>query len=410
MDPAGVAVLVVAAGLLLGWAFAAALRRQDHRTFVLARAPQLPIRALAEHDDAWLRGRIVCQDPLVCPWFEVPCVAYSYHVEREVTRTRKDSNGNTVTETSWETVHQDSRTIDFDLDDGARLRIALQQGKNEAMQGTGHDYETSTRRHSAQVLPVGAEVSVLGVLRDDRTFGPMAEVPLLVTAKTREQRVRGSARSEGWQFFAALLFPFAAVATATYVLQDAAGGGSWPVAIACGLGVLVPQWWLLTYNRLVRLRQQVRTAQQQIGIDTAMRFDLVPNLVATVRAAAAHEQQLLASLSSLRAAGAVDATVRAEPATLATTRQVLLLHERYPSLRSDALYRDLHDRLWAIEEKIAHSRSFYNGIVTEWNDRLGKLPSSLVARSTGCRTAPLFAAECAEALPPRLADMTPVSP
>ena len=402
MDPVGAAALVLAAGSLLGWAFAAALRRQDHRTFVLARAPQLPIRALAAHDDAWLRGKIVCSQPLVCPWFEVPCVAYSYQVEREVKRTRKDSNGNTVTETSWETVHRESRTIAFELDDGARVNVALRQGKNEAMQGTGHDYETSTRRHSAQVLPVGAKVSVLGVLRDDRTFGPLAEVPLLVTSKSRQQRVRGSARAEGWQFFAALLFPFLGAAVATHVLLDTNDGGSWLIGAACGLVVLVPQWWLLTYNRLVRLRQQVRTAQQQIGIDIAVRFDLVPNLVATVRAAASHEQELLASLSALRAAGAIAATVRAEPATLATTRQVLMLHERYPSLRSDALYRDLHDRLWAIEEKIAHSRIFYNDIVTEWNDRLAKVPSSVVARTAGMQSAPLFAAECAEALPPRL--------
>lgn len=400
-DASVVAPVVAAVGILLGWLFATLLRRQDHQTFVLARAPQLPIRALAAHDDAWLRGVVVCAQPLTCPWFEMACVAYSYRIEREVKKTRRDDKGNTVTETSWETVHSDQRAVEFELDDGERLRVALPQGRNEAMQSFGQDYETSTLRHSASALPVGATVSVLGVLRDDRTFGPLAEVPLLVTAQTRDQRVQSSARSEGWLFGLALFCPFAAVAGAAAMLLQASGP-SWLLAIAIGFGVTLPQWWLLTFNRLVRLRQQVHTAQRQIDVDLAVRFDLVPNLVAVVRGAAAHERELLERLGAIRAGKDVDANVRAEASTLAVTRQILLLHERYPNLRSDALYRDLHERLWAIEEKVAHSRSFYNRVVTEWNDRIAKFPSSLVARSRGHREAPLFAAECDETLPPRL--------
>ncbi|MBL8753232.1 MAG: LemA family protein [Planctomycetes bacterium] len=397
-----VPLVVAAAGLLSGWLFATLLRRQDHKTFVFARAPQLPVRALAAHDDAWLRGVVNAIAPLRCPWFDVPCVAYSYTIEREVKTTRKDKDGKEITERSWKTERHDTEAVPFELDDGARVVVDLPNATNEAMTSLGTDYETSTRRHSARVLQPGATVSALGVLRDDRTFGPLAEVPLVVTSATRAERVRAAARSEGWLFAMALLFPFlgGSVAAGLWLGGD---GPAWAIGVAVGGAAMAPLWWLLTWNRFVRLRQQVQAALRQIDVDTKLRFDLVPNLVATLRAAAGHERELLTRVAELRAAGGAEAAVHAEATVLQSTRQVLLLHERHPNLKSDALYRDLHDRLWAIEEKIAHSRTFYGDTVTEWNVRIAQFPASLVARVLGATPAPLFAAECAEALPPRLA-------
>ena len=62
------ACIAVAVGVLLGWIFQWRLRRQDDHTWVLARAPELPIRALSVGDDAWLRGTVLSDDPLICPW------------------------------------------------------------------------------------------------------------------------------------------------------------------------------------------------------------------------------------------------------------------------------------------------------------------------------------------------------
>ncbi len=392
--------------MLLGFAFATWLRKRDHATFVLARAPRLPIRALAAHDDAWLTGKVTSRDPLVCPWFDVACVAYSYSIEKEVTTTRTvtDSNGKTRTETSkhWETVHSESDTQDFELDDGERILVALREGDNEAMEGSGHSYQTSTRRHSASYLPIDTDVSVLGVKRDDGTFGPLREVPLLVTRQSPEARVKSSHRSEAWLFFFALLFPFLGVAAAAGIARNAQTVEDWALAAPFGLIVWLPQWWLLTYNRFVRLRHQVTTAKQQIAVELAFRHDLVPNLVEVVRAFSSHESGLLQGLAAIRSGKDVDASVRGEPDALRSVRSVLLLHERHPSLRSSEIYRDLHDRLWAIEEKIAHARTFYDDVVTEWNNRIAQFPSSVVASLAGCKDAPLFAAECDEKLPPRL--------
>lgn len=401
------AAIAAGAGLLLGFLCSAWLRRKDHQTFVLARAPRLPIRALAVHDDAWLTGKVTSWTPLTCPWFRTRCVAYSYLVEKEVTTTRTvtDSNGKTRTETSthWETVSSDSGTKDFDLDDGNEIRVALTEGDNEAMEDTGYDYETPTLRHSASVLPVGTQVSALGVKRDDGTFGPLREVPLLVTRLSPESRVKSSQWDEAFLFFFALLFPFAGIALAAGLLRRAETGPDWAIAAPFGLLVWAPQWWLLTHNRLVRLRHQVSAARQQIAVELALRTDLVPNLVEVVRAYSAHESSLLTSLAAIRSGKDVDEAVRGEPRALAAVRSMLLLHERHPELRSSQIYRDLHERLWAIEEKIAHARTFYDDIVTEWNSRIEKFPSGLVARAAGCRQAPLFSAECDEKLPPRLA-------
>jgi len=402
LTPEEIAAIVLGVGVLAGWGFATAMRRRDHTTFVLARAPQLPVRALAAHDDAWLRGEVRSPSPLRCPWFDVRCVAYHYEIEKKVTRIVKDSNGKTRTEESWESEYTESNTVDFDLHDGETVRVALCEGSNEAMESTGTDYEGSRRRHSATVLPLGATVSALGVLRDDRTFGPMAEVPLIVTPATREQRVRSSANSENWFFFFAMFFPWAGLTVAAALAQNARVWQDWLVPAAIGLLAVVPQWWLLTHNRLIRLRQQVKTAQKQAGVELAMRADLVPNLVGVVRAYAEHERELLERLAAIRVGDDLDREVREERATAATARSVLLLHERHPELRADTLYRDLHERLWAIEEKIAHARSFYNDIVTEWNDRIAQFPSSMVAGLCRYAEAPLFAAEIDEKLPPRL--------
>jgi LemA protein len=149
------------------------------------------------------------------------------------------------------------------------------------------------------------------------------------------------------------------------------------------------------------LRQQVLAAFHQVDVDLAVRAGLVPNLVSIVKATAAHESGLLTALAGIRSGRDPHAAAAAEGEAIATSRAVLVLHERYPELRANDLYLDLHDRLWAVEEKLAHTRSLYNTIVKEWNDRTASFPSLLVARCCGYRPAPPFAGDDAS-MPPRL--------
>ena len=395
--------IAAAVGVLLGVLCQRRLRTQDDHTWVLARAPELPIRALSVGDDAWLRGTVRCDRPLTVPWFDVPCVAYHYSIENEKTRTTTDSNGKRKTETSWETELSEDGACDFELDDGGRITVRVDHATNEAHVALQTIYESRSRRHNATAMRLGVTASVLGVKGDDGTFQRQGEVPLLITRQQPTERVRASHKSESWLFFWSYFLPFVAGCVAGAL----PAGRDWfrtpdnvITTIGTGLLLALPFWTLCTYNRLVRLRQQVNASFRQVDVDLSVRSGLVPNLVAVVQAASHHEQELLARLARIRATGSAAEATAAEDNASAAARQVLVLHESYPQLRSDAVYRDLHERLWAVEEKLAHSRQLYNNIVREWNDRTQQFPAVLLARICGYRAAPPFHDEDATMPPP----------
>lgn len=393
-------------GLLLGVCLLRALAKQDHWTWVLARAPALPIRVLAVGDDAWLRGVVRSETKLDCPHFEVPCVAYDYQRERLHEWTTRDKDGKVEHHSEWRTEHSEARAVDFVLDDGAQVLVRAAGARNEALRSLGTARESRTLRHRAAVLEPGARISVLGVLQEDRSFAGEREVPCLWTREARDQRVRSSGRSETWWFVAACgLAALGGVGACLWwrlaIHQQAFDAGV--VAAALGAGVLLglPVWWLGVHNRLIRLRQQVHAAFRQVDVDLAVRAGLVPNLTAVVQRFAGHERQLLADVARWRAGASAAAAVEADRSAQRTAHAVLRLHEQHPTLRADALYQDLHDRLWAVEEKLAHTRQLYNDIATEWNTCLWRFPEALVASLLRSRPAPLFAGEDAP-LPPRL--------
>jgi LemA protein len=405
-DPLLPALGCLFGGPLLGSLLLRATSRQDHKTWVLSRAPALPIRTLAVGDDAWVRGVVHCDEPLRCPHFDVPCVAYEYRREREHRWTTKDKDGKVTEHREWRTERSEDDARDFELDDGDRIVVRAEGADNEAGASLDTDYETSTLRHKATIVELGATLSVLGVKQDDGSLTGQREVPCLWTRQTRQERVRSSARSESSLFFFACLFGFlgGAGALAIEFSQLAAvAPARWALLVPAGLVTWLPIWWIGVWNRLVRLRQQVQAAFRQVDVDLSVRAALVPNLVAVVRAHAGHDRGLLAALSAIRAGGDPQAAAAGERAAAGAARAVLRLHESAPELRSDGLYRDLHDRLWAIEEKLAHTRQLYNDIATEWNDRIAQQPQGAVARLMKCRSAPLFAGDD-EALPPRLVD------
>lgn len=398
------ALTAAISGLVLGWLLLWALRRQDHKTWVLARAPQLPIHVLAVGDDAWLRGTVRHQSPLACPWFGTACVAYRYRRERLHVTYTTDKDGKQTRREEWRIERTASDDAHFVLDDGTTIWIRVDGADNEALHSLGYDYEYLSLRHHAEVLEIGAEVSVLAVKQDDGTMARQREVPCLITRQLASDRVRSSASSESWLFFFACLLPWlgGGIAVALWLDREFA----WqPYAIAwMAAGAFLcwlPCWSIGTYNRLIRLRQQVLAAFRQVDVDLAVRAGLVPNLVAVVKAAAGHEQTLLQALAQIRSGLDPATTTAAEGAAVATARSVLSLHERYPDLTTNALYLDLHDRLWACEEKLAHTRKLYNDITAEWNTRVQAFPSVLVARIARCLPAPFFTDDDAP-LPPRL--------
>jgi LemA protein len=162
------------------------------------------------------------------------------------------------------------------------------------------------------------------------------------------------------------------------------------VWIPLGIGVLVLVWFLGTYNGLVRLRQHIRESWHGIDVQLKRRYDLIPNLVETVKGYAKHERELLERLASARARaaanhGPVASQEADERPVVQSLRQVLALQESYPELKADRNFLALQEELVDTEDRIAAARRFFNGNVRDFNSRCQSIPSSIVASLFGFR-------------------------
>ncbi|MCO5095069.1 MAG: LemA family protein [Xanthomonadaceae bacterium] len=167
------------------------------------------------------------------------------------------------------------------------------------------------------------------------------------------------------------------------------------VVFAFIAGVLV--WVAIAFNRLVRLRNQVRTAWADIDVQLHRRHDLVPSLVAAVRAYAGHEQATLESVAQARSR-AMSATTptpqgRAETELEAGIGRLLALRESYPELKASGNFAQLQRDLVAVEDQLQYARRFYNGAVRDYNDAIQRVPDVLIARIFSFLPGEFFQAE-----------------
>lgn len=160
------------------------------------------------------------------------------------------------------------------------------------------------------------------------------------------------------------------------------------------LAVAVLGWGVFAFNRLVRLRNQVKAGWSDIDVQLLRRHDLVPMLVEAVRAYAGHEQALLESVTALRA----QALRTASPAQLAQVEQaleqavsrLLVVKEAYPDLKASENFLKLQRDLVDVEDHLQFARRFYNGAVRDLNDGVQSFPDVLVAKLFGFRAAEFF--------------------
>jgi LemA protein len=153
------------------------------------------------------------------------------------------------------------------------------------------------------------------------------------------------------------------------------------------LVVAVLLWLMLTYNRLVRLRNEAQQGFSGIDIQLKRRADLIPNLVEAVKGYAAHESGLFEELAQARAntltaqgvAGAADAAGK----TGAALGRLFAVAEAYPQLRASENFQRLQAELTDTEDKIAAARRYYNNVVQKFNTSQQTFPSSLVAGTFG---------------------------
>lgn len=154
--------------------------------------------------------------------------------------------------------------------------------------------------------------------------------------------------------------------------------------ILLGVGALIILYLISTYNRLVGLRVRKNEAWSDITVQMKRRYDLIPNLVETVKGYASHESATLEKVIAARSAavsndGSPEAQAQSENLLTGALRQLLAVSEAYPELKADKGFNDLADRLHQIEDHIQKARRFYNGNVRELNMAVQEFPSNLVA-------------------------------
>jgi len=160
------------------------------------------------------------------------------------------------------------------------------------------------------------------------------------------------------------------------------------------------------YNALVRLRQQVDGAWADVDVQLKRRYDLIPNLVETVKGYAGHEKDTLERVVQARSAAmsaqGPAAKAEAEGALAGALKSLFALSEAYPQLQAAGGFRDLQASLSEIEEQVAQARRYYNAVVRDFNTKTETFPSVLIARAFGFTKREFFEVEEAEKAVPKV--------
>jgi LemA protein len=170
--------------------------------------------------------------------------------------------------------------------------------------------------------------------------------------------------------------------------------GLWIVLGVIGLVLL---YGILVFNQLVRHRNRVENAWSGIDVQLRRRYDLIPNLIESVRGYATHERELFEQVTQARTraieAASVPDQAQAETDITRSLGRLLAVAEAYPQLRANENFLALQEELTATESKIAFARQFYNDQVMRFNTLIEQFPSLIVARLGRFRQREFFEAE-----------------
>ena len=154
--------------------------------------------------------------------------------------------------------------------------------------------------------------------------------------------------------------------------------------IVIALVVIVILWFIFSYNSFIRIRNHVDNAWSQIDVQLKRRFDLIPNLMETVKGYMKHEKSTLKEVTEartafLRAKGPAQ-MAKAENQLEGALKSIFAVAESYPQLRASENFMQLQEELSGTESKIAYARQFYNDNVQSWNIKCHTFPSNMIAR------------------------------
>ena len=168
------------------------------------------------------------------------------------------------------------------------------------------------------------------------------------------------------------------------------------VWIIVGIVVVLLFFFVAVYNGLVRRRNQVKNAWAQIDVQLKRRFDLIPNLMETVKGYMKHERETLEAVTNARslaqqaASSGAGTRAKAEGELSSALSRLLAVVENYPDLKANQNFLALQEELTSTENKIGFSRQYYNDSVLRYNNQTQMFPSNIVAGMTGFKASEFF--------------------
>ena len=380
-----------------------------------------------------LKGHVVLTDHLISYLTDTPCCWYKYKIEEHYTRTRTttDSEGNSKTETysGWETVDSGGSRVPFELsDDTGHIRvnpakaeidgdesleitrsrideIYYDKGPQQAISGSN-----GRRRFTESVLSSNEDIYILGsagIRRDvaeyEIAFDKQDELYMISTRKEEEiqsKYTRGRLLS--------ILGGLGCVICLPFLLEFQVN--IYPRALTismisapCFLILIMFLYVSLVFNGLVRIRERLIQAWSIIEIQLQRRYDLIPQLVDSVKKYIQHESELHSAAAASRASKSprgvlpgksdVNRQVSVANAQTAALTQLVAVQEAYPELNASDLVGRLMTELSDTEDRIALAREFYNGSCGNYNSRTKRFPEVFFARMFGYKTASFYEIE-----------------
>ena len=154
------------------------------------------------------------------------------------------------------------------------------------------------------------------------------------------------------------------------------------------------------YNSFIKLKNSCEEAFSTMDVYMKKRFDLIPNLVETVKGYAAHEKETLekvmAARNGVQSAATVEEKMAQENVLTGTLKSLFAVAEAYPDLKANTNFLDLQDQLKSVEEDIANSRKYYNAVVKQFNTKCEMFPSNIIASMFHFERKPMFEVDSAD--------------
>lgn len=168
------------------------------------------------------------------------------------------------------------------------------------------------------------------------------------------------------------------------------------IYLIIGVIALLVLYVLVTYNVFVKMKNRVDESFSTMDVYLKKRWDLIPNIVETVKGYAKHEKSTLSDVIKLRNGAydnmSSDEKIKANQQLSKGITKIMALAEQYPDLKANENFKDLSTQLTKIEDEIANSRKYYNGTVREFNDKVQMFPSNIVAKIFGYKAKIMFEA------------------